>query len=580
MGHNTSKLLKEAERLYQRGEKRKGAELVESILMKDFNDPGAWALLHRQYGNGKPLPVFQREFTQTYYPDKLVLLNSDDQPTNGNHGRRGFLGRLLGASSSEPASTSANSGPAPDVEVALPAQYSDSAPKQATPLPSSPTAQLDVFSQAENTRFSLSTQPAQSANKPETPAPSTNNNIIRVMVVDDIAMTRENIIRSLAFEKQIEVIGSAENGRQAVEIVGRLQPDVILMDINMPGMDGITATREVTQIVPYTQVVILTVQDDPDYLRKAMMAGARDFLSKPPTIDELIGAVLRAGEIAHRGRARIPARTSVDKSNGNGAATAISGKPRGKIITVYSPKGGAGCSVVASNLAACLHTPDTRVALIDGSLQFGDLLVLFNEQSKNSVLDLAPRAHELDAEIVDDVMVTHKSGIRILAATEPEMAEQVAGEQFAALLEFFRSMFAYTIVDTTSRLSDVTIAALDSSDAIVLLTTQDIHAIASVRKFLDLVPLLKLDRRRILTVMNQYNARVKIDPIKVGQTLQNEIVAVLPDDARVVVPSINRGLPFMLQGDGRTGEIGKSMLKLTESVRQLCMESAPLLVSA
>lgn len=574
MGYNTSKLLKEAERLYQRGDKRKGAELVESVLMKDFNDSGAWALLHRQYGNGKPLSAFQREFTQTYYPDKLVLLKDKEESTNGNKEKRGLFGRLLGTLPSESVSAQPASNQSPDAEADALSRVSPFLSEDNDSATSVSAVQLDVLTRSQNSSVSLPTKPSQPANPAEVPTPSTSSNTIRVLVVDDIAMTRENIIRSLTFEKQIEVVGSAENGRQAIEIVGSLQPDVIIMDINMPGMDGIAATREVTQIVPYTQVVILTVQDDPDYLRKAMMAGARDFLSKPPTIDELIGAVLRAGEIAHRGRAKMPARTPIGKSNGNGLAPAASGKPGGKIITVYSPKGGAGCTLVASNLAACLHTTDTRVALVDGSLQFGDLLVLFNEQSKNSVLDLAPRAHELDAEIVDDVMVTHKSGIRILAATDPETAEQVTGEQFSALLEYLRNMFAYTIVDTTSRLSDVTIAALDSSDAIVLLTTQDIHAIANVRKFLDLVPLLKLDRRRILTVMNQYNSRIKIDPIKVGQTLQNEIVAILPEDARIVIPSINRGAPFMLQSDARSGEIGKSMLKLTESVRQLCLESS------
>jgi pilus assembly protein CpaE len=574
VGYNTSKLLKEAERLYQRGDKRKGAELVESVLMKDFNDSSAWALLHRQYGNGKPLSAFQREFTQTYYPDKLVLLKDKEESTNGNREKRGLFGRLLGASSSEPVSAQATSNLSPDAEADALSRVSPALFEDDDSGTSASAVQLDLRTRSQNSSVSLPTKPSQPANPAEVPAPSTSSNTIRVMVVDDIAMTRENIIRSLTFEKQIEVVGSAENGRQAIAIVGSLQPDVIIMDINMPGMDGIAATREVTQIVPYTQVVILTVQDDPDYLRKAMMAGARDFLSKPPTIDELIGAVLRAGEIAHRGRAKMPARTPIGKPSGNGLMPAASGKPGGKIITVYSPKGGAGCTLVASNLAACLHTTDTRVALVDGSLQFGDLLVLFNEQSKNSVLDLASRAHELDAEIVDDVMVTHKSGIRILAATAPEMAEQVTGEQFSALLEHLRSMFAYIIVDTTSRLSDVTIAALDSSDAIVLLTTQDIHAIANVRKFLDLVPLLKLDRRRILTVMNQYNSRIKIDPIKVGQTLQNEIVATLPEDARIVIPSINRGAPFMLQSDARSGEIGKSMLKLTESVQQLCLESS------
>ncbi len=572
MGDNTNKLLKEAERYYQRGEKRKGAQIVERVLMQNFNDASAWALLHRQYGSGKPVSVFQREFTQTYYPDKLVLLEIDENSANEKNGKRGFLGRILGNAASEPASTSPASSPNPEMEAMPSPLASQYQPQEQQLFKDYPADRLETMARFQGPAVPIPAQPSPAGSSPDTTSASTSNNLIRVMVVDDINMTRENIIRSLTFDQRIEVVGSAENGRQAIEMVGKLQPDVILMDINMPGMDGITATREVTQIVPFTQVVILTVQDDADYLRKAMMAGARDFLSKPPTIDELIGAVLRAGELAHRGRSKMPAAMSGSKHTSSGVVSTSAGRSTGKVITVYSPKGGAGCTTVAANLAACLHNEETRVALVDASLQFGDLLVLFNEQSKNSVLDLTSRADELDVDIIKEVMVAHKSGINILAATQPETAEQVTGGQFAALLDYLRGIYTYTIIDTPSRLSDVTIAALDSSDAIVLLTTQDIPAIASVRKFLDLVPLLKLDRRRIVTVMNQYNHRLKIDPAKVGQTLQNEIVATIPLDANVVVPSINRGVPFMLQNEARSSEVGKSMRTLTESVRRLSLE--------
>ncbi|NPA93183.1 MAG: response regulator transcription factor, partial [Chloroflexi bacterium] len=122
--------------------------------------------------------------------------------------------------------------------------------------------------------------------------------VIRVLIVDDIAETRENIRRLLQFEKGIEVVGSAASGKEAVALADKLRPDVVIMDINMPGMDGITATEHIRQRVPYAQIVILTVQDDPNYMRRAMLAGARDFLSKPPTIDELVSAVQRAGQFA------------------------------------------------------------------------------------------------------------------------------------------------------------------------------------------------------------------------------------------------------------------------------------------
>jgi pilus assembly protein CpaE len=125
---------------------------------------------------------------------------------------------------------------------------------------------------------------------------------IRVLIVDDIAETRENIRRMLQFDNNIEVVGMARTGREAIQLSQQAKPDVIVMDINMPDMDGITATQEIKKKSPFIQVVILSVQSDPSYMRKAMLAGARDFLTKPPMIDELTDAVRRAGVLAQEER--------------------------------------------------------------------------------------------------------------------------------------------------------------------------------------------------------------------------------------------------------------------------------------
>src|SRR5512135_1095100 len=121
---------------------------------------------------------------------------------------------------------------------------------------------------------------------------------IRVLIVDDVAETRENVRKLLTFEPDFEVVGAARSGREAIQMAEELNPDVVLMDINMPDMDGITATEAVRQRRPSAQIIILSVQNDPNYMRRAMLAGARDFLAKPPMADELISAVKRAGRMA------------------------------------------------------------------------------------------------------------------------------------------------------------------------------------------------------------------------------------------------------------------------------------------
>lgn len=393
---------------------------------------------------------------------------------------------------------------------------------------------------------------------------------IRVIVVDDIAETRENVRKLLQFESDVEVVGVARNGMEGISLASELKPDVVLMDINMPDIDGITATERILKANPYTQVVILSVQGDSNYMRKAMLAGARDFLTKPPALDELTSAIRRAGQMAQEERSKVVSQPTVPV-HGN-AAVLSPGVSLGKVVTVYSPKGGAGVTTLTVNLAVTLQNEETPVVIVDGNLQFGDVAVFMNEQGKNTVADLAPRADELDPEIVEEVLVIHKaSGVKILAAPgRPENAENVVGDQFGRVLKYLTRLYSYVIVDTSSTLTDGVLSALDNSDLILLLTTQEIPAIKNARLFLDLVDVLKIDRRRVLFAMNRFDKRIGITPEKVGESFKHDIAAVLPNEERVVVPSINRGVPFML-GD-RSKPIARSILGLTEVMRQRLSE--------
>src|SRR5512142_727148 len=125
---------------------------------------------------------------------------------------------------------------------------------------------------------------------------------IRVMIVDDVSETRENVRKLLQFESDVDVVGLARTGKEAIQLSQELNPDVVLMDINMPDMDGISATEAIRSKQPAVQVVILSVQSDQNYMRRAMLAGARDFLTKPPMGDELISAIRRAGSMAQSER--------------------------------------------------------------------------------------------------------------------------------------------------------------------------------------------------------------------------------------------------------------------------------------
>lgn len=391
---------------------------------------------------------------------------------------------------------------------------------------------------------------------------------IKVLIVDDIADTRENLKRLLQFDQMIEVIGSARSGREAIEFSQQLKPDVVIMDINMPDMDGITATETIRRKVPFTQVVILSVQSDASYMRRAMLAGARDFLTKPPMIDELTAAIRRAGTMAADERHKAPAFPS-GATGGAPIPGQVGGMPSqtGKVIVVYSPKGGSGKTTIATNLAITLHSEESKVVLVDGSIQFGDIAVFLNEQIKNSLVDLTSRVDELDHDFVEEVAVKHNtSGIRILAApSKPELADSIHSEQFGKLLTYLRQMYAYIVVDTSSYLSDVVQSALDVADLIVLITTQDIPSIKNANAFLTLADTSGIKRERILFIMNRFDKRVSISPERVGESLRQEIVVSVPFEERIVSTSVNRGIPFIL--DNKSQPIGKSIVSLADAIR-------------
>jgi pilus assembly protein CpaE len=387
----------------------------------------------------------------------------------------------------------------------------------------------------------------------------------RVLVVDDVSETRENIRKLLQFEADIEVVGAARSGREAVQLSDELKPDVILMDINMPDMDGISATELIRQRSPIAQIIILSVQGDPNYMRRAMLAGARDFLTKPPMADELISAVRRAGDMARIERAKAVQNTSSTLPTAKPAPGA--GFTDGRIIMVYSPKGGTGVTTIAVNLAITLNNEETRTVLVDGNLQFGDVAVFLNEQGKNTILDLAPRSDELDPEVVEGVMIKHAgSGIRVLAApARPEHADHVSPEQFTSLLKYLRRVYPYVVIDTAHNLNDITLAVLDVCDVLVLVVTQDIPAVKNVRLFLDLMGNLGVSRERVCFVLNKYDKRISITAEKIGDNLKQPVVSVIPLDERIVIPSVNRGVPFMI--DNKTQPIARTIFSLAETIR-------------
>jgi pilus assembly protein CpaE len=388
---------------------------------------------------------------------------------------------------------------------------------------------------------------------------------ITVLIVDDLPETRENVRKLLQFEPELEVIGQAGTGEQAIEMAQESKPDIILMDINMPGIDGIGASQTISELVPHSQIIIMSVQSDADYLRRAMLAGARDFLTKPFGGDELITAIRRV----HEKRPTIPttkggrAATPADGQNG--------GEPlpdEGEIITVFSPKGGSGCTTISINLAVSLADQGYRTVLVDGSLQFGDVAVMLNLKSVTTLVDVIERIKEMDADFISSVVQVHKSGLHVLLAPpRPEMADVVTDEHMKTVLELLREIYDFVVVDTSSALNDIALTILDTADRILLVTQQNLPSLKNISRFFDLSNSLEYSPQKVWMVVNRATSKQGISVKDIENTLKRPVMVTIPANDLVCNAASNEGVP-VVSGPGKKQPVGLALLKLAERIGQ------------
>lgn len=394
---------------------------------------------------------------------------------------------------------------------------------------------------------------------------------IKVLLVDDIPETRENLKKLLAFENDILVVGAAATGREGLEIAMAEKPDIVLMDINMPDMDGITATEQLSKIVPTAAVVMMSVQSEADYLRRAMMAGARDFLTKPISGDDLYTTIRRVYDSNAAMRERM---SSSMVAIGTAGKTGGKGKPRnalGHLIAVYSPQGGAGVTTVATNMATAMMREGTRVLLVDADLQFGDVGVFLNLQSQNTLVELATSVHDLDEDLIENVMANHASGLKVLLGPpSPEDAEKVVASDAMEVIQYLRNQYDYIIVDMSSRLDDMNLGLLDQADRIVLLATPTLPSIKNIRIILDLFSALKYPTEKLIFVMNRVSAEkagrafIPIDAIE--NNLKRKTDARIPLNDIVFLSAVNQGVSVIAKDT--TKSPAKELVDLAEHVKR------------
>lgn len=389
----------------------------------------------------------------------------------------------------------------------------------------------------------------------------TGDTKIRVGIVDDNAEQRKSLTLLLGFEEDIEVVGEAATGEEAVQLAMTAMPNIILMDINLPDMDGIRATDIISRQSPGIDIIMMSIQGDPDYLRRSMLAGARNFLVKPFSSDELTSVIRQVYGVQATRQPAIRAIQQVVSEQPQGGAA---DQGSAKVFAVFSPKGGAGCTSASVNLAVAIRQlTGKRVALVDAHLLFGDVAVLLNLHDNKSIYDLARIADQLDDRVVRQTMTQHGSGVAVLTAPPtPELSEQVTPEVIKQVLETMATMFDYIVVDTYPSFADTTLAVFDAADRILVLMTLEMTALKNVRLFLETADKLRYPKEKVAIVVNRFDRAQTIKAEHIESSLRRPVEFRISSNPTLAALSINQGVPFVQSS--RDSQLSREIVEMAE----------------
>jgi pilus assembly protein CpaE len=374
---------------------------------------------------------------------------------------------------------------------------------------------------------------------------------IKIILVDDTPEIRDTTKRLLTLEPDFDVVGTAGTGREAIQQAIDLEPDIIIMDINMPDMDGITATREIHRRHPAIGIIMMSVNSDGDYMDRAMGAGARGFIPKPAKPDKLrdrirsVYTMLEPERLRRLNPVDLPVTGPTEKHDGERA---------GNVIVCYSPKGGTGTTTLATNLAAGLMRSDVKVLLVDADIQFGDVGVFLNVKAQSTMADIIENVEDLDVDLFENIVVEHGGGLKVLLGPpRPELAETIFSNPrgVADIISQIRYYYDFIIIDTSSRLDDVTINLCDIATSILLVLAPTLPSVKGVRFVLDLFDQIYEDSQdRVRLVLTQVREerrgqRIALGTDSIKNFLKRDIYATISHDEKAVLQALNRGIPLI-----------------------------------
>lgn len=347
----------------------------------------------------------------------------------------------------------------------------------------------------------------------------------RILIVDDALVIRS--VLNEVLKKDYEVVGDAGNGRDGVELAKQLKPDVVLMDVTMPVMDGIEATRQIKEAVPETDVIIVSAVNSGESVRAGLAAGARDYLFKPVKPKEVVAVVERI--LAAR-----DSKAEVQKKQESGSNDGI--------WSFTSPKGGDGTSTFLLSVANELLELGKKVIVLDADLHMGDIRFYLDLDGKSYPLtELLHPDERLDAQKISTSIVMHSSGLEVMGLAPlgtPEFG--TPPERLIELTHWLLRVYDIVLVDHPVGLPDQLLPILDDSKHIFVVSRGTPENLKNFRTYLKVLEACGFEESRLHGLVNRCKPE-EVEPIL--RRLEISAKAILPSDARAVVEATKEGQP-------------------------------------
>lgn len=378
---------------------------------------------------------------------------------------------------------------------------------------------------------------------------------IRVMLVGN-QDSKIYELRDLLQDDNIAIVGISKLGDTTLEKIFSLRPGMVIFCCGDDYDMSIKTAENIYTEMSGCSTLLLCERIDINIIEKAMFAGVKSVLQLPIEKNELLENIKAAFQL--------------ETERLQNSRTLPVGM-QSKVITVFGSKGGIGKTTIAVNLAVVLAQMGKKIAVVDTDLQFGDVNVFFDVESKNTIAEVSQSKEASDINAIKRMTVMHHSGVNILCAPKsPEYSEYVTPKIIESVITTMRPYYDYVIVDTTPLFNDATVVAIENSNLVLMVTGTDISSLRNTKTSLDILKSLQ-QTDKLEFVINKISSGI-ISIKDVLLVLEKPVKNQISYDFKTALDSHNKGIPIVL-GYPRT-VIAKELTQLAENVVKVIEKSS------